>query len=234
MTSVKFSTNLSIIIQILTGLIGIHGLFIRLPEKHKILQNILTLELIVQFVELFFYIFVLQSMVMTALPHMAATRYMDWIITTPTMLLTTIIFFKYEEHLENNNKEKIDFWEFIKIHRNNIISIFVCNSLMLYFGYLGEIGAMDQKLSLTLGFLFFGITFYIIYKNYAIKSKNATKLFYYMFIIWAIYGIAALMPIITKNNMFNILDLFAKNLLGLYLYYRIKNISNKDKSNIAK
>ena len=173
-------------------------------------------------------------MVMTALPHMAATRYMDWIITTPTMLLTTIIFFKYEEHLENNNKEKIDFWEFIKIHRNNIISIFVCNSLMLYFGYLGEIGAMDQKLSLTLGFLFFGITFYIIYKNYAIKSKNATKLFYYMFIIWAIYGIAALMPIITKNNMFNILDLFAKNLLGLYLYYRIKNISNKDKSNIAK
>lgn len=173
-------------------------------------------------------------MVMTALPHMAATRYMDWIITTPTMLLTTIIFFKYEEHLENNNKEKIDFWEFIKIHRNNIISIFVCNSLMLYFGYLGEIGAMDQKLSLTLGFLFFGITFYIIYKNYAIKSKIATKLFYYMFIIWAIYGIAALMPIYTKNNMFNILDIFAKNLLGLYLYYRITNISNKDKSNIAK
>jgi hypothetical protein len=234
MSSVKFSTNLSIIIQILTGLIGIHGLFIRLPQKHKILQNILTLELIVQFVELFFYIFVLQSMVMTALPHMAATRYMDWIITTPTMLLTTIIFFKYEEHLENNNKEKIDFWEFIKIHRNNIISIFVCNSLMLYFGYLGEIGAMDQKLSLTLGFLFFGITFYIIYKNYAIKSKIATKLFYYMFIIWAIYGIAALMPIYTKNNMFNILDIFAKNLLGLYLYYRITNISNKDKSNIAK
>jgi hypothetical protein len=234
MSSVKFSTNLSIIIQILTGLIGLHGLFIRLPEKHKILQNILTLELIVQFVELFFYIFFLQSMVITALPHMAATRYMDWIITTPTMLLTTIIFFKYEEHLENNNKEKIDFWEFIKIHRNNIISIFVCNSLMLYFGYLGEIGAMDQKLSLTLGFLFFGITFYIIYKNYAIKSKNATKLFYYMFIIWAIYGIAALMPIITKNNMFNILDIFAKNLLGLYLYYRIKNISNKDESNIAK
>jgi len=234
MSSVKYSTNLSIIIQILTGLIGLHGLFIRLPEKHKILQNILTLELIVQFVELFFYIFVLQSMVITALPHMAATRYMDWIITTPTMLLTTIIFFKYEEHLENNNKEKIDFWEFIKIHRNNIISIFLCNSLMLYFGYLGEIGAMDQKLSLTLGFLFFGITFYIIYENYAIKSKNATKLFYYMFIIWAIYGIAALMPIYTKNNMFNILDIFAKNLLGLYLYYRIKNISNKDKSNIAK
>jgi hypothetical protein len=107
MSSVKLSTNLSIIIQVLTGLIGIHGLFIRLPEKHKILQNILTLELIVQFIELFFYIFVLQSMVITALPHMAATRYMDWIITTPTMLLTTIIFFKYEEHLENNNKEKI-------------------------------------------------------------------------------------------------------------------------------
>jgi hypothetical protein len=233
MSSVKFSTNLSIIIQIITGLIGLHGLFIKLPGKHKILHNILTLELIVQFVELFFYIFVLQSMVMTALPNMASARYLDWIITTPTMLLTTIIFFKYEEHLENNVEEKIDFWNFLKIHRNNIISIFICNSLMLYFGYLGEIGAMDQKLSLTLGFLFFGITFYIIYKNYAIKSKNATKLFYYMFIIWGIYGIAALMPIYTKNNMFNILDIFAKNFLGLYLYYRIKNISDKHKSNIT-
>ena len=71
-----------------------------------------------------------------------------------------------------------------------------------------------------------------IYKNYAIKSKNATKLFYYMFIIWGIYGIAALMPIYTKNNMFNILDIFAKNFLGLYLYYRIKNISAKDNPNM--
>lgn len=226
MISVSFSTNLSIIIQLLTGIIGLDGLFINLSENNKILQQVLTLEMVVQFVELFYYIFVLQSMAVTALPQMAAMRYIDWIITTPTMLLTTIIFYKYEEHLENNIEQKLEFIDFLKTHRDNIITIILCNFLMLFFGYLGEIGVIDLKLSLTLGFLFFGITFYIIYKNYAVKSKNATKLFYYILLIWGLYGIAALMSPYTKNNMFNILDIFAKNFFGLYLYYRIKNINS--------
>ena len=226
MTSVNFSTNASIVVQLLTGIIGLDGLFINLSENNKILQQILTLEMFVQFVELFYYIFVLQSMTATALPQMAAMRYVDWFITTPTMLLTTIIFYKYEEHLENNIQQKLEFVDFLKTHRDNIITIILCNFLMLFFGYLGEIGIIDIKLSLTLGFLFFGITFYIIYKNYAVKSKNATKLFYYMLIIWGLYGIAALMTPYSKNNMFNILDIFAKNFFGLYIYYRIKNISS--------
>jgi hypothetical protein len=33
---------------------------------------------------------------------------------------------------------------------------------MLFFGYLGEIGVIDVKLSTILGFIFLGITFYII------------------------------------------------------------------------
>ena len=226
MNSINFSTNASIIIQFIS-LIGLDGVFINLPEKHKILQSILKLEMIVQFIELFFYILILQPMIKTALPQMAAIRYMDWVITTPTMLLTAIILFKYEEYLENNIDKKIEFFDFIKTHRDNIISIFVCNFLMLFFGYLGEIGVIDVKLSTILGFIFLGITFYIIYKNYAVKSKSSIKLFYYMFIVWAIYGIAAVMSPHTKNNMFNILDIFAKNFMGLYLYYRIKNINTK-------
>jgi len=166
-------------------------------------------------------------MVKSALPQMAAARYIDWVITTPTMLLTAIILFKYEEYLENNIDKKIEFFDFLKTDRDNIVSIFICNFLMLFFGYLGEIGVIDIKVSSILGFIFLGITFYIIYKNYAVKSKNAKKLFYYMFTVWAIYGIAALMTPSTKNIMFNILDIFAKNFMGLYLYYRIKNINKK-------
>jgi bacteriorhodopsin len=225
MSSVQLTTNLSIIIQLLTGVIGLNGLTIDLPVKHKILHNILQLELGVQFVELIFYAFILKSMITSSLHQMASARYMDWIITTPTMLLTTIIYFKYEEYLENNIEQKIEFLDFLKTNQVNIINIFVCNLLMLYFGYLGEIGTIDMKLSLILGFLFFGITFYIIYTNYAVKSKSATKLFYVLLTIWGAYGIAPLMAPDIKNNMFNILDLFAKNFFGLYLFYRIKNIS---------
>ena len=223
--TVRLTTDISIIIQVITGIVGLQALFINLTEKHQILKNVLTLEMIVQGVELFFYIYFLRIMSTTSLNKMAEFRYFDWIITTPTMLLTTIIFYKYEENLENNIEKNLEFWDFLKTHKENIITIFVCNFFMLLFGYLGEIGAIDMVYSLILGFIFFGITFYTIYKKYAINSKNAMKLFYFIFTIWGIYGIAALMPVHIKNNMFNILDIFAKNFLGLYLYYRINNVS---------
>lgn len=230
MVDVKFSTDLSIVVQIITGIIGLQGIFLHVSEQHLILKDVLTLEMIVQFVELFYYFYFLRFMSLTALPQMASMRYFDWIITTPTMLLTTIIFYKYEEHLENEERysqksKKIEFWEFIKDNKNNIITIFVCNFLMLLFGYLGEIKAIDMTSSFILGFMFFGMTFYTIYNNYAVKSKNAMKLFYFVFIVWSIYGIAALTSAYTKNNMFNILDIFAKNFFGLYLYYRIRQVS---------
>jgi hypothetical protein len=222
---VQLTTDISILIQLVTGVIGLQGLFIKLPEKHQILREVLTLEMIVQCVEFFFYIYFLRSMIKMELHKMAAIRYFDWIITTPTMLLTTIIFYKYEEHIEKNIEKNLEFWEFVKTNKNNIITIFICNFLMLLFGYLGEIGVIDIASSLILGFIFFGMTFYTIYKNYAIHSKNAMKLFYFIFTIWGLYGIAALMSPYTKNNMFNILDIFAKNFFGLYLFYRIKNVS---------
>ena len=222
---VVFSTNLSIIIQIISGLFSTGAIFIKIPEKHKILTHIVILETIVQFIELLFYIFFLRSIVVTNLSQMATNRYFDWVITTPIMLLTTIIYFQYQEYIEKNIDEKLDFWKFIKENKQNIITIFLCNFLMLLFGFLGEIKYINMTQSLFFGFIFFGITFYTIYKNYAIKSKSSLKMFYFILFIWALYGVGALFEPINKNNMFNILDLFSKNFFGIYLYYLIKKIN---------
>ena len=225
--SVRLTTDVSIIVQLITGILGLQGLFINVTEKHHILKNVLTLEMIVQCIEFFVYMYFLRIMSTTSIHKMAEIRYYDWFISTPVMLLTTIIFYKYEENLENDVEQNLEFWDFLKTNKENIIFIFVCNFFMLLFGYLGEIEAIDMTSSLLLGFIFFGMTFYTIYKNYAIRSKNAMKLFYFIFTVWGIYGIAALMPHHIKNNMFNILDIFAKNFFGLYLYYRIKNVSQE-------
>ena len=123
MDNVKFSTDLSIFIQVITSLISMQGIFIPLPDKHLIIREILTLETIVQFVELFFYVYFLKSMATRALPEMASIRYFDWLITTPTMLLTTIMYFKYQENLENNIEERLHFWDFLKKHKQNIILV---------------------------------------------------------------------------------------------------------------
>jgi bacteriorhodopsin len=169
-------------------------------------------------------------MVTSSLPQMASVRYFDWFITTPTMLLTTIIYFKYQEYIEKNIESPLKFWEFLKAHKKNILTIIISNFLMLLFGYLGEIKVIDMTTSLTLGFIFFGITFNTIYENYAKNSIESKKLFNFILIVWGLYGIAAMLNPVNKNNMFNILDIFAKNFFGLYLFYKAKNISKESKN----
>jgi bacteriorhodopsin len=182
-------------------------------------------------------------MASTALSQMASIRYFDWVITTPTMLLTTIIYFKYQEHIEKDKdrlttsarsqspQDRLTFWNFIKENKQNIILIFVSNFLMLVFGYLGEIQVISMGLSLLFGFIFFGYTFYIIYIHYAINSKQSQKLFYFILFIWALYGVAAIQNVENKNNMFNILDIFAKNFFGIYLYIKILSVKKSTINN---
>ena len=225
MSNVEFSTNFSILVQIITGIISFQGIFLKLPKKHIVLNEILTVETLVQGVELFFYIYFLKSMASTNLQDMGSIRYFDWAITTPTMLLTTVIYFKYQEYIQKNIKKPLRFWDFVKENKQNIIIIFVSNLLMLLYGYFGEKNIIDMTSSILGGFIFFAITFNTIYKNYALNTSSSMKIFYFILGIWGLYGVAALLNPYDKNNAFNILDIFAKNFFGLYLYYTAKNIS---------
>lgn len=229
---VNTSTDLSIIVQVITGIIGIDGIFKKIPLIHQILQSVLGLELFVQFVELLFYIIYIR---LSPLKDMASIRYFDWVITTPTMLITTITYFTYEQYLEkyesskntdekNIYKEKLEqlkFFDFIKKNKENIITIVVCNFFMLLFGYLGEIGYSDLLSSSLFGFGFFFMTFYVIYDKYAKFSKIGVKMFKFLAFIWGMYGFAFLLNPTYKNISFNTLDIFAKNFFGIYLYFKI-------------
>jgi len=219
--NVEITTYFSIVVQIIALFVGIHGFFIELEEKHKILYDILAIETIVQFVELFFYIFFLRTMIKTSLNKMVTIRYYDWFITTPIMLITIITFLKYKQTILNNEKP-FTFKEFIIENYNNIIVIIILNLFMLLCGYLGETNVINNSLAVFIGFIFFGIYFYIIYKEYTISSKEFT-VFYIFAFIWSLYGIAAMTGDVSKNNMINILDLFAKNFFGFYIYYVIRS-----------
>ena len=90
---------------------------------------------------------------------------------------------------------------------------------MLLFGYLGEINVINKYLSVILGFIPFFMYYKIIYDNYAIHTKQGKLLYFYFLFIWFLYGVAAFMSYYTKNIMYNILDLFAKNFFGIFLSY---------------
>lgn len=209
--SVATSTILSIFVQLIIGVISIHGLTIKLPDDDIILKEILIMETVVQFIELCFYMYLLRIPLM----NMAAIRYFDWMITTPTMLLTFIMYFEYKKQ-----EKKIRFFDFIKQNLKTIIALFLCNWCMLWFGYLGETEQIDLITSSILGFIFLMINFYIIYVKYALPA-NEIYLYWFIAITWAIYGFAALLEPIMKNNTINILDIFSKNVLGLFIYYQI-------------
>jgi hypothetical protein len=143
------------------------------------------------------------------------------------MLLTTIVYFEYLHRLETNG-EPFRFIDFIKENQTNIKFITIANFLMLLFGYLYEIGKIDKNSAALLGYIFFLVTFGIIYINYAQKSEMGKKIFVLLFIIWGLYGIAFMLSDIAKNNLINLLDLFAKNFFGIFLFYEAYKLKLKD------
>lgn len=215
--NVALSTDLSIAIQLLIGLITIRGIYYKVPPEHRILIDILKLETIVQFVELGFYILMLRKMTMQ-LENMATVRYFDWVITTPIMLLTTIIYLRYLQ------KKSFTFTDFVKENKSDIIYITFCNFMMLLFGYLGETKAIDQWSSFYIGFVFFILAFKKIYDHYAVHSEEGKRLFAFIALVWSLYGFAFVLDQKSKNISFNILDVFAKNFFGLYLYNKVLQV----------
>ena len=241
-----FTVKASILVQIITGVITLGAVFFKLAPKDMILHDIILMETIVQFVELAFYIFISYYLVKISVSGVTPLRYFDWVFTTPTMLLSTIMFFDYKNKQQSrdshdketkeamsviNNKSEglkeetpsIRFMDFVKEHKAIIIRIFAYNFLMLMFGYLGEIGKMNLHIANAIGFLFFGLTFYTIWSNYVKKSTVVInhQLFYFMFVVWALYGVAALVSPLLKNIGYNFLDIIAKNFYGLFIFYQM-------------
>lgn len=223
--TVKNTIWFSLILQIITGLIPLQGLFIKLEEKDAILSDILTLETTVQFIELLFYVWIAFSVM--NIKKMAARRYIDWVITTPTMLLSTIMFMKYQERKERGELESkpLKTIEFIKENKDQILKLFGFNFLMLAFGYLGEVNTISKYIAIPIGFGFFYKAFELIYNNYAATTTIGKQLFTFIASVWSLYGVAAIMSPNVKNVSYNLLDIVAKNFYGLYIYYQITQLS---------
>lgn len=219
--NIKKTIYFSFIVQIITSFIASTGLIEELSERDTVLKDILLMELLVQFVESSFYIWVILAL--NNYDTLTQRRYIDWAITTPTMLVSTVVFMKYIEH-KIENKRILSFKEILYNEKENLIKIVISNWAMLLFGFLGESGKINKEISVLIGFIFFYYTFNIIY-SYA-KNDTSYNLFMFLLIVWSLYGIAALFENNKKNICYNLLDIVSKNFYGLYIYYIIKNINN--------
>jgi bacteriorhodopsin len=204
----------SVIVQIISGVIELSALNIDLPKEQNILRQVLMMELAVQGIEATFYGWLVTNL--NNISDITPKRYLDWIVTTPTMLLSLIVYLIYLNH---KNPIELSLFNVFKANVSCISYISILNWVMLLFGYLGEMNLIPIVAGVAIGFIPFLMYFYEIYRNYV--GDSGSKLFWYFFVFWSLYGVVAVLPYYLKNAFYNILDLFSKNFFGLFISYLI-------------
>jgi bacteriorhodopsin len=205
---------ISLIIQFITGIFILFGINIKIPDDKKLINDLLKLEFGVQSIEFIFYVWLMLNV--NNVSNVTKYRYFDWMISTPLMLITLTAL------LDQNNYKSLS--DYINNNKIFLSKILLANFLMLLLGLLGELKIIDYNIAIILGWIPFIYVFKEIYDKF-IKKTNTTKdrklLYIYFLISWSLYGVAAFLPYSPKNVMYNILDLFSKNLLGVILLYNI-------------
>lgn len=139
------------------------------------------------------------------LKEIVPVRYLDWMITTPLILLALVVFY-------NNPSMNIDIKTF-----SVVIGL---NWLMLLAGYLGEIKQIPKSYGLIGGFLFFFAMLFYMFMT-IVPAGSSWAVFLIFAAIWTGYGIAYMMEEEEKNISYNVLDVIAKAMFGvvLWLYF---------------
>ena len=191
------------------------GFTLPLTPSDNILRTVLGIETFVQLIELVFYSW--YSTHIHRVAEITYYRYHDWAVTTPLMLFSTMVYYEYK----NKPEETVTLQSFLEEHWKEVLVVFGFNLIMLAFGYGYERGVLDIVTSTVLGFGGFAGSFYVIWDSFASKSPDNYPLYAFMFIVWFLYGIAALLSPLWKNVSYNLLDVVAKNFYGLFLSYLI-------------
>jgi len=207
---VKFSFSITYIFLLTTATITfIEAMRTNSPS----VRHVLNLETAISVIAGYFYSVFLEKISayekddkMVDWADMTATRYIDWSMTTPLMLLALCLV------LSQNIGKSIT----LKI----ILGVIALNYIMLYIGHLGEVKSMTRMNATLLGFVaFFGL-FYLIFSNYVapVYNKSNYILFWFFVIVWGLYGVVYLFNEEYKNIAMNILDCIAKCFVGLGLW----------------
>ena len=212
---VDYTLTLSLFTQIIIILGTSIGLFIQVDPKDYIIKQIFILEYIVQIIEAAMYVWLSYSVINSA--SMVKRRYIDWFITTPIMLLTTVLYMKYNTTDPNISNPSL--YTILRQERDNLFAIFGYNAFMLASGLIGELYPSYSKLFIPIGFYFFYKVFYTVYDKFVLDNVINQRLFVFITTIWSLYGVAALFSSNIKNICYNILDIISKNFYEIYIFW---------------
>ena len=172
------------------------------------IRHILNLETVISIVAGYFYTVFMKKIENKDIDYkeINLTRYVDWAITTPVMLLALCLVFVY------NNKTKLT--------AGFYLIVLILNYIMLGFGYMGENKIISKKMGWIIGSIAFIVLYGLLYFTF-IHSQNIfdNKIIFWAFLIfWSGYGLSYNLDEETKNISYNILDLFSKCFVGIFFW----------------
>ena len=187
-------------------------------NKDPKIRHILNLETCISIVAAFFYGQFMEKLKNTDkvkdlnYREINFTRYTDWMITTPIMLLVLCLVFVYNS---GGNLTALLFF-----------GILILNYCMLGAGYAGELEVIPKRYGLIWGFVFYFLLYGLIYYKFLYKKFNRDNalIFWAFAIFWAFYGVIYESDEKTKNIGYNILDLFSKCFVGIFFWAYLANV----------
>ena len=210
MSLVTQTAKCSLFIQVIFTCITGASLFFDYPPEYETVKQIVILETVSQIIEFCYYLYVVYRIKEIS----TWTRYLDWIFSTPIMLVSTmgcLLFQKDESSILSD-----------VFSDNNIaptIIILVSNWVTLLFGFLAETDIINRFIGVTAGMFSFFATFAVLFANYVRGSGSiGISLFLFTYVVWGMYGVAALQEYTVKNIAYNLLDIVSKNVYGLFLF----------------
>ena len=225
-------------------------------ESAEVLNIILVLETVVQLIEFAWYAYIACTYYYQCESWGIEWRYLDWFLSTPTMLITLFFFVRYladdkGECVTSKQLREADgfgWW---------IVLIVLADWAMLLCGIAYEVSPKPEEgdkwwtdfcrwvartthgyrhgvCPILVGFLFL-VAAFVPHFRYAIDypSAEGTLLVIVTFVVWALYGMVALIygdpraadgtrvvseeaPLSqARNGCYNLLDLVAKNAMGV-------------------
>ena len=219
----------SLVVQFLVLAFSIFTLFVGNPPE--VLSLVLTLESVVQGVELAWYVLIgslfrwgQRCFKRRRRPFNFGVefRYFDWYVTTPLMLITLFFLCMYFHNPCMREEQLAEYPRFV----GYLVLIVLMDWAMLTLGLVVELDVRNvqqysPRLLLALGFLPFFAAFT---PHFDVLAQRATTegiaVVAVTIVLWAVYGAVSLWLVgkdtaQTKNAWFNILDIFSKNVAGV-------------------
>jgi len=198
----------------------------------EVLRTILTLEIVIQVVEFVWYFIVGMLYVTLGWNVEIATRYIDWVWTTPLMLISLMFFSIFEADRCVTNVDLLGDGSRVVA----LASLIIFDWQMIAVGaayelkgsnladwFSGMLDSISPGFSgLWLGFVPLVAAFvplFVIAGEGASKTAWGIVSVSLTFVLWIAYGMVALFVnnVETKNTAYNLLDIVSKNVVGIII-----------------